>query len=346
MESINRLIKSQGFIRFATIVFFVILLYLLRDLINLILFTFIFSFLIGRLHVFLMTYLKKIMPINSNLVVVFLYLLIVALVVFLFYRYLPIVIRQVSQLTDQLMYYYKNPPNNPTFKYLFDKAKGFASPADLENRIKVVYSYITNIGKVSVQIFMALLLSLFFLLEKGSISQFTAKFRKSKIGPVFAEIEFFGRKFANTFGKVIEVQFLIAFVNAVLSTIFLAILGFPKLFGLGLMIFLLGLIPVAGVFISLIPLMTIAYSIGGGREMIYIIIMVVLIHALESYVLNPKLMSAKTNLPAFYTFIILIVSEHFLGIWGLIIGIPIFIFLLDILDVQDSEGSAHLHHRN
>ena len=337
MESLSRFIRSQGFIRFATILFFVLVLYLLRDLINLILFTFIFSFLIGRLHVFLMTYLKKIMPINSNVVVIFLYLLIVALVAFLIYRYLPIVIRQVSQLIDQLVYYYYHPPDNPTFKYLDEKAKGYVTSADLENRIKDVYNYITNIGKVSIQIFLALLLSLFFLLEKGSITNFTAKFRTSKIGPVFAEIEYFGRKFANTFGKVIEVQFLIAFVNAVLSTIFLAILGFPKLFGLGLMIFLLGLIPVAGVFISLIPLLTIAYTIGGGREMIYIVIMVILIHALESYVLNPKFMSAKTNLPAFYTFIILIVSEHFLGIWGLIIGIPIFIFLLDIFDVQNSD---------
>lgn len=339
MESIGRFIRSQGFIRFATIVVFVIVLYFLRDLINLILFTFIFTFLIGRLHVFLMTYLKKIMPINSNVVVIFLYLLIVAIVVFLVYRYLPLLIRQVTQLTDQLMYYYKNLPNNPTFKYI--KSKGLASPADLEGQVKVVYSYITNVGKVSVQIFLALILSLFFLLEKGSITQFTSKFRSSKIGPVFREIEYFGRKFANTFGKVIEVQFLIAFVNAVLSTIFLAILGFPKIFGLGIMVFLLGLIPVAGVFISLIPLLTIAYTIGGGREMVYVVIMVVLIHALESYVLNPKFMSAKTNLPAFYTFIILIVSEHFLGIWGLIIGIPIFIFLLDILDVQDSEQMSH-----
>ena len=48
-------------------------------------------------------------------------------------------------------------------------------------------------------------------------------------------------------------------------------------------------------------------------------------------------MSAKTNLPVFYTFMILIFSEHFLGIWGLIIGIPIFIFLLDVLDVNNDE---------
>ncbi|MRS07794.1 AI-2E family transporter, partial [Bacillus anthracis] len=54
--------------------------------------------------------------------------------------------------------------------------------------------------------------------------------------------------------------------------------------------------------------------------------------------LNPKFMSAKTNLPIFYTFMILIFSEHFLGIWGLIIGIPIFIFLLDVLDVNNEES--------
>ena len=35
---------------------------------------------------------------------------------------------------------------------------------------------------------------------------------------------------------------------------------------------------------------------------------------------------------------ILIFSEHFLGIWGLIIGIPIFIFLLDVLDINNEDA--------
>lgn len=70
---------------------------------------------------------------------------------------------------------------------------------------------------------------------------------------------------------------------------------------------------------------------------VYILVFITVIHALESYLLNPKFMSAKTNLPVFYTFMILIFSEHFLGIWGLIIGIPIFIFLLDVLDVNNDE---------
>ena len=45
-------------------------------------------------------------------------------------------------------------------------------------------------------------------------------------------------------------------------------------------------------------------------------------------------MSSKTELPIFYTFLVLLVAEHFLGTWGLIVGVPIFTFLLDVIDVK------------
>ena len=40
-----------------------------------------------------------------------------------------------------------------------------------------------------------------------------------------------------------------------------------------------------------------------------------------------------TKLPIFYTLSILIVSEHIAGILGLIVGIPVFMFILDIIEV-------------
>ncbi|MDF2505130.1 MAG: putative permease [Clostridium sp.] len=116
-------------------------------------------------------------------------------------------------------------------------------------------------------------------------------------------------------------------------------MGFPKLLALGFMIFLLSLIPVAGVIISLIPLCLIAFKIGGMVKIVYILIMVAIIHLVESYILNPKLMSEKTKLPIFFTFVILIVSEHFMGIWGLLLGIPLFMFIIEILGVKVNEDS-------
>ena len=202
--------------------------------------------------------------------------------------------------------------------------------------VDILYKSITNVGKFGLQVLLSLILSLFFLLEKARIVAFTAKFKESRLAIFYTEIEYFGKKFARSFGKVIEAQFLIAVVNCVLSVIALWILGFPQLLGLALMIFLLGLIPVAGVIISLFPLCMIAYNIGGIMYVVYILVIVTVIHALESYVLNPKFMS-QNKLTNFYTFMVLIFSEHFLGVWGLIIGIPIFIFLLDVLDVTSDE---------
>ena len=65
--------------------------------------------------------------------------------------------------------------------------------------------------------------------------------------------------------------------------------------------------------------------------------MVAIVHAIESYILNPKLMSSKVQLPIFFTFIVLIVSQHLMGIWGLLIGIPLFIFILNLLGVKTDE---------
>ena len=127
-----------------------------------------------------------------------------------------------------------------------------------------------------------------------------------------------------------------------ISTATLSVLGFPDIVGLFAMIFILGIVPVAGVFISMIPLLIIAYSIGGINYIIYVIILITILHVLESYILNPKLMADNTKLPVFITFLVLIISEHFMGRWGLIVGIPITMFLLDILEVKIDKDLATL----
>ncbi len=127
---------------------------------------------------------------------------------------------------------------------------------------------------------------------------------------------------------------MIALLNTILTTIGLSILGYPYLFALAIMVFLLSLVPVAGVVLSFIPISIIGYQIGGISTVIWAIVMILIIHAVETYFLNPKLYAHKTKLPMFYTFIVLIFSQHFMGIWGLILGIPIFMFLLDIFEVD------------
>ncbi len=336
-EYMSNFFRSHGFKRFIILVGIAVALYLMRSMINLILLTFIITYLMNQLATKTTAGVRKYVPMNEKAVTVTLYLLLVAGIVAVIYKYLPVVTQQITQLFDLISSFNLDPDDNEIARYLAPTFEKIELGKYLEQGVDITLKNITNIGKIILHIFISLILSLFILLEKKRITEFTAKFKESKIGPLYDELKYFSRIFIRSFGKVIEAQFIIAAVNCVLSVIALSIMGFPHLIALGIMLFILGLVPVAGVIISLLPLSIIAYSIGGLMYIVYILVIVMVLHAIEAYFLNPKLMSAKTDLPIFYTFIVILFSEHFLGVWGLIIGIPLFMFLLDILGVTSSE---------
>lgn len=334
MEYFIKFISRPGTKRFAILILMVGFLYLIRSLLDLLLLTFIFTYLMYSMQNFLIMRLRNVVRVKQKIMIMFLYATLAVLIVFGIYKFVPDMIRESTAVMKQVKIFYKQPHDNPVINYLIDASKKIDFAGYADQGVNFVFKAGTQLSKWGLNILISLILSLFFLLERNRISRFTSRFRTSKISAIYNEIAYFSSKFIHSFGKVIEAQILIALINSVLSFIALWAMGFTQALGLGIMIFFLGLIPVAGVLISLIPLCMIAFSIGGITKVVYVLIMIAVLHALESYVLNPKLMSQKTELPVFYTFIILIVSEHFLGVWGLIIGIPIFMFILDVLEIN------------
>lgn len=330
MERINEYLNRNGLKRVLIFGIILIALIALRSMINVILLTFIFSFLMDRL----VELITRKFQFNRSFTVLTCYLTVIGLLTYGIVKYLPVITSEITQLFKQLQAFYLQPRDNELFNYVISMIEKNGITNYLEQGVNFVLKSFTDISAIGLQVFISLILSLFFLLEKQKLIEFTKKFKYSKVAAFYNEIEFFGRKFVLTFGKVLEAQFVIAVVNCTITTIALWIMDFPQLLGLSIMVFFLGLIPVAGVVISLVPLCTIAYTIGGFMYVFYILIVIMIIHAIEAYILNPKLMSSKTNLPVFYTFIVLIFGEHFFGVWGLIVGIPVFVFILDILGVK------------
>ncbi|RYM04671.1 AI-2E family transporter [Sporolactobacillus sp. THM7-7] len=323
-------LKKQSVRRVLIFALLIFILYLLRSLINLLLLTFIFAFLIDRLETFVHRKLK----IPRRLVVLILYGLITLGIYAAVTIYLPIISEQTVQLFHSIVATIKEFRGSVIVNVVIDQLQRYNVEQYLRSGVQFLIDSFSSFGSFAVDLFLALILSLFFSLEKEHLIRFTRGFKRSKIGFLYEELAFFGSRFIQTFGKVLEAQFMIAIVNTIITTTILWLLHFPQLFSLMLMVFVLSLIPVAGVVISLIPLCIIGYTIGGIRDVIYMVLTILAVHAVEAYVLNPKLMSAKTELPVFYTFVVLIFSEHFFGIWGLIVGLPIFVFLIDVLGVK------------
>ncbi|WP_050615122.1 AI-2E family transporter [Bacillus testis] len=338
MSELIAFFRTKTFSRIMTLVVLILFLYSIGNLINLLLFTFIFAFLMGRLQTIISHFTDRFVKINPKLILSVIYLAFVAALAYVLYKYLPVITIQLTELITQIVHFYQHPPDSGVIRFLINSINSL--PLNIQSNINKIYLYVSGIGAIALQALLGIILSLFLLLEKKKIIAFTSRFKHGNFSWFFINLEHFGKKFINSFGKVIEVQFLIAITNAVISTIVLSLLGFPQLIGLGIMIFFLGLIPVAGVVVSLIPLSMIAYNLNGMTTVIAVVVMVLLIHGLEAYILNPKFMSVKTNLPTFFTLAVLLLSEHFFGIWGLIIGIPIFIFVVDMMELPDEDPTT------
>ncbi|MDP4145540.1 MAG: AI-2E family transporter [Bacillota bacterium] len=339
MDFIKEILGKEGTKRIFVFALIILFLYLTRPVLNLFLLTFLFTYLIDSAQNFIVGHLERFIKVKQTIITIILYLLVVASIVLVVSKYAPIVIKQTIDIINEASEIDLTSNLGGFGQYL----DTILNEANLSSYAKIGVDYAvqlaTNIGKGSLNAFIALILSLFFMLEKHNIKRFMHKFETSKISTIYQYLAFYGRNFLNSFGKVIQAQILIALANTSLSVIALSFMGFPQMLAIGVMIFVLSLIPVAGVIISIVPLSLIAYKIGGVIKIVYVLVMVVVIHGIESYLLNPKLMSAKTKLPVFFTFVVLIVSEHFMGVWGLLLGIPLFMFVLDLMDVKIVDGS-------
>jgi len=337
MSFFKELFSKESTKRVLFFICIILVVYWSKPILDLFLLTFLFSYIMNSLQNFLLKHFKNVTATKEKITTIILYSLLFLLIILLVVNYIPQLINQTKYLINKASQFEIHPTASHADifqKYVVSILGQIDIKSYLQSGFNISLQLATNIGKWSVNIFISIMLSLFFMLGKHNIIEFLKKFKDSKVSGFYNYLCFFGKNFLNSFGKVMQAQIVIASFNTVISVIMLSIMDFPQLVTIGFMIFILSLIPVAGVIISLIPLSIIAFSIGGITKVIYVLIMVALIHAIESYILNPKLMSSKVKLPIFFTFIVLIVSERIMGAWGFLIGIPLFMFVLDILDVK------------
>ncbi len=328
----HRFIDNVPLRRFVVLAFLIGLLYLMRAMLSTILLTFIFTYIVVKWIRLLQHWVPKL---PTLLIVLVTYAVLIAAVYFAVTKYLPLLINEIIKMVNSVLKFYQSQDGSWLFKQINHYISQSTITTQLKHGINLAFSTLTSVTQMAITFFMSFILSFFYVIELKQMYSFSKLFLTSDMFSwLFEDIYFFGKKFVNTFGVVLEAQFFIALCNTALTTICLMFMHMPQILALALMVFILSLVPVAGVIISLIPLSMVGYSVGGIRYVIYIVIMIIAIHALESYVLNPKFMSSRTELPIFYTFVVLLVSEKLFGTWGLIVGVPIFTFLLDIMGVK------------
>ena len=327
--------------RIVTIVVLAILLITIWFILDIAIVTFILTFVFYHLHKYAMRGLAKTpVKLPSGIVLLLIYLIVLGLFVLFTVHNAPIIMRQISEIAGALSRFDLEKvvaDIDPNFEWL---ASNIDLGTYLGRAADAIMGGLASFGTAALNFLLSLLFSFLFILERHKIGAIGETIKTSRIAFIYRYLLLFASSFCYTFGKVMKVQVVIAAINCAISMVYLTISGFPNIMVLGIMIFILGLIPVAGVFISLVPLCIIAFNLGGAIKIVEVLIMIAIIHSIEAYFLNPKLMSYRTSLPVSIVFVVLIISQRYLGAWGLLIGVPIFIYILNVLNIDYLKAMA------
>lgn len=177
--------------------------------------------------------------------------------------------------------------------------------------------------KVLETLLLSLLFSFLILIDIVSLRKQTQNLKLSRLSDFYQEAAQPVARFGYVIGRAIQAQAVIALVNTALTLAGLLILSIPSAAALSLIVFVCGFIPVLGTFISTVPIALAALNAGGPQLMLGILLLIVVIHILEAYVLNPLIYGRHFKLNPVIVLIILFVGYHLFGIWGVLLGVPV-----------------------
>jgi predicted PurR-regulated permease PerM len=189
-----------------------------------------------------------------------------------------------------------------------------------------------TIGGV-LQFALAILLSFLIVLDFEAIANELKEWRQSTVGQFFHEAASSVVEFSAVVGTAFQCQILVALLNATITSLGLFILKIEPLLLLTTIVFIFGLIPVLGVFISSVPIILIAFNNQGLGLALLALGVIVVVHLLEAYIFNPRIYAARFHLNPVIVLIILLIAHELFGIWGMLLGIPVTHYVLNVAQI-------------
>ena len=206
-------------------------------------------------------------------------------------------------------------------------------PKVLEGLVQRIDQGFGELVRIPIQIVTALLLSIFMLIEWQGVKDGIANLRNTRVRPVYDEIAPGVIALGKLIGKSFQGQVIISFFNACFTLFALRLIGVEYKFILALVVFVFSFIPVLGVILSGIPLCTIAILQPGGSLLMafQVVVAIAMIHLIEGMILSPRIIGKIGHLHPVLVIAILLVAEKFFGMWGLVLGVPVAIYIIRVV---------------
>lgn len=278
--------------------------------------------------------------ISRLLAVPVIFAVVIALLFVIFYAFVPIVFRELSDMVSLLSAYFPNSSSidstsiegatdfvsniasNPTTGGFIDSIKTAASVLS-QGAISVIGSTFGGLLNLILVVVMSFYLS---IQEKG-IDNFLRI-----LTPVKHEhyvLDLWSRT-QRKIGLWFKGQLMLGLLVGAITFVVLMLLGVKYAFLIGLITGIAELIPF-GVIFAAIPAILFAAIDGGFVLAVKVLIYFVIMQQIENYVLNPVISRRVVGIPPLVVLLAFLIGITLAGFWGAIIAIPAAVFVLEYI---------------
>jgi predicted PurR-regulated permease PerM len=186
--------------------------------------------------------------------------------------------------------------------------------------------YIVNFIKAflteAMNIILGLLFSIYFIIYKEKvIAQFKKLIRAFCSEKTFKDTIRLFRFIGVTFNEFIVGKMLDSILIGLLCYILMMVCMLPYAPFVSVIIGVTAFIPFIGMYIGAIPGIFIIF-LASPIKVIWFLLIIIALQQLDSNVIEPRILSEKHGLSTLWVLTSIIIMGGFLGVWGLIIGVP------------------------
>lgn len=332
-------ISTDTMVRGILLILGVYVLFLLRDILILILVSIVIASFVEAGVRGLATY-----KINRTLAVPLIFALIIFIIFGIFYAFVPIIVRELSDMLTVLFKYL--PSSSSINKQSIDGATAFVNNISSQGSVNDFLTTIKNAGSVLSQgatsfigstfggllnFILVMVMSFYLSIQEKGIDAFLRLLTPARNEKYVLDL---WSRTQRKIGLWFKGQLLLGLIIGTITFIVLALLGVKYAFLIGLITAIAELIPF-GVIFAAVPAILLAVIDGGLLLGIKVLVFYIIIQQIENYVLGPVVAKRIVGIPPLVVLLAFLVGITIAGFWGALVAMPVAVFILEYMsDVE------------
>ena len=182
-------------------------------------------------------------------------------------------------------------------------------------------------------IFVAIVVSIYLLLERGHIVGFFKRFIEAiSTNDVYKSVGMYFRKSNEIFCNFLMGQLSDAIVVGVLASIAMSIMGVKYAIMLGIFIGIFNMIPYFGAIIAVVISIFITILTGGVSQAVQMAIVIIILQQIDSNIINPKIIGDSVKIRPLLVIFSVTVGGAYFGVLGMFLAVPVAAIIKILMD--------------